>query len=69
MSPDAFIEKSPLLFIGLYQDYNSVCELTGEISWLTVGKTLAISWLPVTDSAKSTTMARRALRITGVMIS
>ena len=69
MPLDAFIEKSSLLLIGLYWCYTSVGELKGKNIWLTVGKTLAISWLPVTDRAKSTTMARRALGMVESIIS
>ena len=34
----------------------------------TVGKTLAISWLPVTERARSTTIARRALVLSGLVL-
>lgn len=59
VSTDRVIEESALIFIRLYGCQLEDAETVGMA--LTLGKTLAINWLPVTDSAKSTIIARRAL--------
>ena len=60
MAFNAFIKEAPLIFIGLLKLLDAQA-LPKSKRGLTAGKTLAMSWLPVTESAKSTIMARRAL--------
>ena len=65
MTPDTFVKQRTLVLVSLQsrQQRDPDCERKP-----TVGKTLAMSWLPVTERAKSTIIARRALVHSGLVL-
>ena len=62
MATDTIIEQSALILVSLPSDVSQPVNV--KTSTLhTPGRTLAINWLPVTDSAMSTIMGLRPLYV------
>lgn len=62
VATDRIIEQGALILVGLERSCQPTPELNTRRHNHTLGRTLAISWLPVTESARSTIIARRPLR-------
>ena len=62
MAPDAFVQKGTLFLVRLKVEWVRESRNLKRRMALTAGRTLAMSWLPVTDRAKSTIIALRALK-------
>jgi hypothetical protein len=60
MPTDRLIQQCALILVNL-REFN--IRILGYVGWIkqTFGRTDAISWLPVTDNAKSTIIALRPL--------
>jgi hypothetical protein len=65
MTSDTFVKQRTLVLVSLKAISKGFMNANGK---LTVGKTLAMSWLPVTERARSTIIARRALVLSGLVL-